>query len=198
MDAFGQPLHDAGDTNLVHHLGQLTVAGWTDQLDAGSEATDHGFGFGIGSGIAAHHYRERPLLRSCLTAGYRRIEEIQAALLRRCCQLTCHDGRGGCVINNHTARLGACENSLRACHYLAQVIIVANAGEDEVCALGCGCWSSSGVAAVLLLPFSCLGCCSVVNRDSVPCLDQMAGHRETHGAKADECCFGCHDCSCVV
>ena len=87
MDGLGQPLHQAGDADLVDHLGQLSgahVAHAGDGLCVGHRDGAHPFHIGL---VAAAHDGEAALLGACLSARDRGVDEVQATRTRRRIQL---------------------------------------------------------------------------------------------------------------
>ena len=61
-----------------------------------------------------------------------RVDELQAALERRLGEFARHVGRGRGVVDEHRARLHAGEGAVVAEHDRAQVVVVADAAEDDV------------------------------------------------------------------
>ncbi len=82
MNALRQALHQAGDADLVDHLGELAGARRPQPLaHPRIGAGDNGLGAGIGVLIAAAHHRQHAVLGAGLSPGHRRIDEFEAGLL---------------------------------------------------------------------------------------------------------------------
>ena len=149
---------------------------------------DHRLGARVGRRVAAAHHREHAVLGAGLAAGHRRIDEIEAALLRLGVKLARDLGRGGGVIDEHRALCHAGEGAVRR--------------RASPRAGRCRCRRSTsrspgraaasfGVAA--RLPPYCathllgLGGGAVVDRDLVAALVlEMPGHRDSPSRRARE------------
>src|SRR3546814_18294644 len=66
---FGQALDDAGDRDLVDHLGRLPRAGAADVDHARGIGLHHGLGGGEGFGAAAARSEERRVGKECVSTG---------------------------------------------------------------------------------------------------------------------------------
>src|SRR5262245_38637716 len=96
-------------------------------------------------------------------------------------------GRGGCVVDKHRTPRNAMEGTIPPKRDFAQVVVVADAGHDEVLALcgrpGC----RRGTTADLRHPLLCLGCGPVVDGDVVAAFDfEVTGHRVAHHAESEK------------
>ena len=137
--------------------------------------------------VAADHDGQRAVLRPGLAARYRSVEKGDAARAGRGVELARHLGRGGRVIDEGRAGAHALEGAVLARRHRAQVIVVADAAEDEVGAQR-GRRRSFGrtPAAVLGHPRGGLGRAAVVDGDVVAALfEEVPGHGESHDAQAD-------------
>ena len=174
----------------------LTIlASWPEpdgaqQLAHARIGRDHRLGAAVGRRIAAAHHGEHAVLGAGLAAGHRRIDEIEAALLRLGVKLARDLGRGGGVIDEHRALAHAVERAVVAERDLAHVVVVADAHHHEVLA-GRGLLRRRGfLAAVLRDPFVGLGGGAIVDGDLVAALVlEMPGHRIAHHAEAEKCHF---------
>jgi hypothetical protein len=81
---FGQALHQAGDADLVDHLGQLAGAASPMRVTA-REGHRHRLHRVEGRGVAAAHHGQRAVDRAGLAAGDRRVDEVQAARAAAAC-----------------------------------------------------------------------------------------------------------------
>ena len=143
---------------------------------------------------AADHDRELAVLRPFLAAGDRRGEEADAFCRRRCGQFTGDDGAGRGVVDDQAPLPCSRQDSGFSQRHGAKVIVVADAGDDDIRA-GSGLGRRFGAGAFVFSGpgFSFFGG-AVVNGDVKAGLGQMPGHGKTHVAEADECCFFCaHD-----
>ena len=193
VDGLGQPLHQAGDADLVDHLGQLSgahVAHAGDGLRVGHR--DGAYSFDIGLGAAAHD-GEAAFLGACLPARDRGVNEVQAVRTRRGIQFAADFGRGRGVVHVECAGLHADKGAIRTQHHAAQVVVVAHAREHDVGVLRRLAWGGCPAVATgggfvfdLGQPAFRLGCGAVVHADRVSGLRQMACHRVTHHAQAQE------------
>ena len=187
MQSFGETLHDAGDADLVDHLGELAGARAAEEIAGARVGRDHLFGLGERRLVAAAHHGEHAILGAGLAARHRRVDEIEAAFFGFGVQLARDRGRGGGVIDDDRALAGAGVDAVLAEHDFAQVIVVADAGHDEVLAGRGGLRRRRALAAILGDPFVGLGAGAVVDRDVVAALVfQMSGHRVAHHAQADK------------
>ena len=190
MQRFGEALDDAGDANLVRHLGELPGAGRADQIAGAGIRGDDFFGAGERGGIAAAHHREHAVLGAGLAARHRRVDEVKAARLGFGVKLARDLRRCGGVIDDDRAFARAGENAIRAEHHLAHVVVVADAGHDEVLAFGGGLRRRRGFAAILRDPFVGL-CGGAVDRPYlVAGLGlEVPGHRVAHDARPTNATF---------
>ena len=131
VQRLGEPFDDAGDANLVRHLGELPGAGGAHQIAGTRIGGDHFFGRRERRRLAAAHHREHAVLGAGLAARDRRVDEFKAALLCLGMKLARDLSRGGGVIDHDGARPHAGKYALLAQHHLAQIVVVADAGHDE-------------------------------------------------------------------
>ena len=82
MDAFGQSLDEAGDADLVDHLGELAGAGRAHQPDHAGIGVDDRPALSKSACVAADHHGQHAVLGAGLAAGDRRVEKAEAALRR--------------------------------------------------------------------------------------------------------------------
>ena len=136
MQSLRQPLHNAGDANLVHHLGELPRAGRAHQIAGARVSGDHFLGLRERLRVAAAHHCEHAVLGAGLAAGDRRVDEIEAAPFGFGVQFACDLRRRGGVIDDDRAFARAGEHAVLTEHHFAQVVVVADAGHDEILAFG--------------------------------------------------------------
>jgi hypothetical protein len=134
-NGFGQALDQARNADLVDHLGQLAAAAGAHIGKGAREGISHRCHLVEYLLIAAAHHGELAVDRTGLTARYRGIHEVQAALAAFGIQLARHLGRGRGVIDKDGARLHAGKGAVVAQHNRAQVVVVAHAAKDHACAL---------------------------------------------------------------
>ena len=72
------------DADLVDHLGELAGAGRAQQRDRAAVGVQHRLGARERARLAAAHDRERPVLRTRLPAGHRRVDEVRPCSLPAC------------------------------------------------------------------------------------------------------------------
>ena len=192
MNAFGDALNGAGDANLIDHFGELARTGRSHEADHLGEAVDDGFRGFEGIGIAADHHTELSVFSAGLSAGYRSVETATVFLLRCFVQFTC-DRRGRCrVVDVDGACLHAGERAVRAECDGSKVVVVADAREDEVRALGRGLRRRCGLPTVLGDPLFGFRSRAIEDRYlMIAALRQMARHRITHHTQTDKCDL-CH------
>ena len=142
--------------------------------------------------IATAHHCQHAVFSTGLAAGDRRVDKVGAAGRRCRIEFAGDFGRGGGVVDEDGAGLQGFEGAALAGCHRAQVIVIADAAEDEVGAIG-GLrrgWSRS--AAELLSPFFGFRGRAVIDRHIVTALDlQVTGHRIPHDAQTNERDF-CH------
>ena len=79
MKRFAQPLNQAGNGNLVAHLGHLACAAVADTAANAGIGLDHRLCLFKGLDIAATHHRQNAVLRARLPTRDRRIHKRNAA-----------------------------------------------------------------------------------------------------------------------
>ena len=194
MQSLGQPLHQPGDGDLVDHLGELAGARRPHQPDHLRIGLDHRLGLVESLLLAADHDRQRAVLRARLAAGDRRVERCEAACLGLFGKLARDFGGSRRVVDIDRALAHRLEAAVGADRHGAQVVVVADAGEDEVLAFGGFAGGLRECAAMLGRPLLGLGRGAVVDGDVVAALLlQVSGHGITHHAKPDER-NRCHFC----
>ena len=187
MNAFGQPLHQAGDANLVHHLGELARPGRAEELAHARIGLDHLLGTGIGLSVASAHDGEHAVLRPGLSARDGGVDEAEAALFRLAIKFAGDLGRGGGVVDEHGALLHAVKGAVRPECHLAQIVVVAHAAHDEVLALGSGLGRCCAAPAVLSNPLLRLSRGAVIHGDVMAAfILEMPGHGIAHDAETEK------------
>jgi hypothetical protein len=97
------------------------------------------------------------------------------------------DRRGsGCVVDEDGAGPEPCESAVCAQSDAAQIIVIADAGEDEVLALGDRARRHGEGAAEFGDPFLRLCRGAIIDRDGVALFPQMPSHRIAHNAETDK------------
>ena len=187
MDGFRQCLHEAGDADLVDHLGQLAGTGLAhagDGLGIGHGHRTHAFHAGFG---AAAHDGEATLLGTGLAAGNGGIDEVHALFAGDAVQFAADIGRGGGVVHVQGAGLHAGKGAVVPQNHAAQVVVVADAGEDDV---GLCRGFARGECEAVCRPFGqpLFGLCggAVVDRHGMAGFGQVAGHGVAHDAEAQK------------
>ena len=132
VQRLGQPLQQAGYRDLVHHLGELPVAGRAQQRHRAPVAGHRRAGALEGLAVTAAHNGEDAVLRPGLAAGDRRIDAGDAAFSAFRVKLARKVGGSGGVVHIHRARPDAGEDAVIAVNDAAHVIVVADAGEHDV------------------------------------------------------------------
>ncbi len=127
------------------------------------------------------------VLGAGLAAGDRRVDEIEAALFRFRIELAGDLGGCGGVVDEHRALFHAGEGAVGTERHLAQIVVIADAGHDEILSFGCGFRRRRALAAILGDPFLGLGGGAIVDGDLVSALVlEMPGHRITHDTETEE------------
>ena len=192
MQPFGEPLDQAGDADLVDHLGELPRARRAHEVAGARVGRDHFLGPRERGFIAAAHHREHAVFGAGLAAGNRGVDEIEAAPFRLGMKFARDCRRRGGVVDHDRGLPSACEYAVLAQHHLAQIVVIADAGKHEILARCRLFRRRRAVAAVLRHPLVRLGGGAVVDRDIVAALRfEMPRHRVAHHAKSDECDL-CH------
>src|SRR5262249_23278853 len=115
------------------------------------------------------------------------VDGVEAALAGGGVELAGDLGGRGSVIDEDRAFGNAVEGAVRPQRDLAQVVVVADAGHDEVLALGGGARRRRGTPAALRHPLLGLGGGAIVDRDLVTALDlEVTGHRVAHHAEPEK------------
>ena len=187
VDALRQPLHDAGDADLVHHLGELARPGGPHQRHGLGVRAHHRQGERVERlVVGAAHDRQLPVLGTRLTARHRGVDEADAELGGRFGELLRHLGRRGRVVDEDGARTGTGEHTVGSVHHVADVVVVADAEEHELGAVGRLTRRRSGTVAVERDPCERLLRRAVVHRHLVSLAGEMAGHGGSHDPETDE------------
>jgi hypothetical protein len=106
-------------------------------------------------------------------------------VLRQLSEILRHLRRGGGVVNQNGGRGHGVECAIGARADLAQVIVIADAGDHQLGIFGgfCGCMGQR--PAMLRDKSLGFGVSAVVNRHLMPGPDKVRGHGRTHGAQSD-------------
>jgi hypothetical protein len=178
-------LHQAGDADLVLHLGELAAA-TRPSRDAGA-----GVGSITGSGLVevvlspphmtvacrslrplARRRPARPGSRSLLALRY--LASSRAPL------------RGGGGVVDEMAPLAMPAKAPRSQHHAAQVVVIADAGEDDLRRLGRPRPGCRRLPPWVSAPFLRLGLGAVIRPSPRGRSFQMAGHRKAHHTQAEK------------
>ena len=130
-DGLRQTLHEAGNANLVHHLGQLAGAALARAGDGFGKRHGHGLSRVKSRSVAATHDREQAVLGTRLTTRYRGVDKVQAQVFGRAIQLTRHAGRRRGVVHKDRAGRHAGKGAVGAQRHLAQVGVVAHTAKHK-------------------------------------------------------------------
>ena len=191
--ALGQPLHHAGDADLIDHLGFLAGARRPHQCHRTREMRDHRLGTRVRFGITADHHRQNALLRTGLAAGDWRIEKMQVLRARCGMQFLRHRRRRRGVIDKNRVTLHAVESAVFADRHFAHIIIIADTAEHDVCRRGRSGRRIRNRAGVLRRPGLHFVAGAVIDGHRMSGVRQMPRHGPAHDAESDECNFhiGC-------
>ena len=186
-----EALDEAGDADLVDHLGQLAGAGRAEPLaHPRVGAVDDRLGRGIGVLVAAAHHGEHAVLGAGLAARHRRVDEVEAALRGCRVEFARHFRGCGGVVDEDGALLHAGKRAVGAERHRAQVVVIADAAHHEILALGGVLWRRGGLAAELVGPLLGLCCGAVVDGHLMAALlDEVSCHRKTHHAETEKSDF---------
>jgi hypothetical protein len=148
---------------------------------------DHRLGAVVSGLLAADHDRQLALLGPGLSAGDRRIEEVDAGLFGLFGDLAGELGRGGRMVDQHRALPYARQHARRPVEHAAHVVVVADADKDEIRTLRR--LGRRGAALTLVLGDPGLGARrrAVEDRHLMALGPQMPGHGIAHHAQTDEC-----------
>jgi threonine dehydratase len=190
-DRFAQALQDPGDAHLVGHFGGLAGPIWPDMNYPSAIGGHDRAGTLYRLGGSAAHNRELAILGPGLTAGNRCID----------CRETIFGGIGGKVAGHLGGNCGVIDKQCALCYggkcavlalyHLLNVLIIADAGDDDVSAFGCECRSFRDLGrmakfALRRLPAGSFGVRAVVSGDVMPSAEQVPCHRPAHYAKPDK------------
>jgi hypothetical protein len=179
-------LDEPGDADLVDHLGELAGADRPQSRQARAKLMMTGSTLANGLASPPHMTGEDAVLRAGLAARDRRIDEADALSCAELAQFARHLGRRRGVVDEDRAAAHAREGAVRTGRDLAQIVVIADAGEDDLLAL---CRLGRGLpepAAILRHPLLRLGGGAVVDRDLVPLGLEMARHGVAHDAETEE------------
>jgi hypothetical protein len=189
-DGFGEALDQPGDADLVDHLGELAGAGGAHQLAHAGKARDHRLDPGIGLRCAAAHHGQHAVLGAGLAAGDRGVDEAETGSRCRRVELARDIGRGGGVVDEDGALAHCGEGAVLGRRHRAQIVVIADASEHDLLALGGLGRRRSIDAAMLCHPFLRLLRRAIVDRDVMALGLEMAGHGIAHHAETEESDFG--------
>src|SRR5262245_38665579 len=186
MKRLGEGLDQSTDANLIDHLGELAGAGRADEVHSLRIGLDNGLRLGEVGFVAADHDRKGTVLGAGLAAGDRRVEESRAALAGFRIKLASDGGGSRGVVDGDCPGLQALEHSVWSQRDGAQVLVVADAGENEI-RLGRSFRRCAYLAATELRdPSLRFRTRAIVNGYIVAASGEMAGHGKAHHAKADK------------
>jgi len=101
VDAFGQPLQQTGNANLIDHLGQLPAARRTEVSDRTRVAGQHRLCALEGIRVTAAKDGELAVLCASLATGNRRIDEGRTLRLELCRHVARQLGGCGAVVDDN-------------------------------------------------------------------------------------------------
>ncbi len=135
---------------------------------------------------AAAHDRERTVLRARFATRDGSVEAEQAEPVGLDRQLARDARRNGGVIDEQRALLHRIERAVAAERHLREIVVVADAGQDDIGVLrGLGRGRCRGSA---MLPDPCigLGAGAIIDGEVMARLDEVACHRSAHDTCTDE------------
>ena len=186
MQRLGERLDQPADADLIDHLGELAGARRPDQIDGAGIGLDHRLGFAEIRLIAADHHRERAVLGAGLAARDRRVERAGAALCGGRMQLAGDAGRGRGVVDEHGAGPKRLKRAVWPERHRAEIVVIADAGEDEIGAVRGRGRGGRRCSAKLGDPGIGLGARAIEHRHRVAATRlEMTGHGKAHGAEPD-------------
>ena len=143
--------------------------------------------------LAPAHHGQHSILRSSLSTGHRCIDEVQMVGGCGRGELACDGCRCSGVV--HEDRVGghASESTIGTQGHTAQVVVIADAGENNRSALRGFAGGLGDLTVMLVRPDLRSGSCPVIDGDMMPCGSQVASHRPAHGAQAQEGNVLCRD-----
>ena len=187
MDAFRQALHQPGDADLVDHLRKLAASCRPHQPDHARIGVDPRPRFLEDLRLAAAHDGQHAVFGAGLAAGDRRIDETAATGAGGGVEFAGNFGAGRGVVDQDGAWLHSGKDAVGAGGDLAQVVVVADAGEDEIGVARRLRRRRRRCAAIDLGPAFRFGGGAVIDRHGMAALvPQVSRHRKTHHAEADE------------
>ena len=131
-NGFAEALHQARDTNLIHHLRQLPRATLTKTGERSGKRHRHRLNRVKGGLIAATHDGQHAIFCACLASRDWRIYELKVEVFGGQIQFARHAGGGGRVVNKNRTRFHAGKGTLGPERDAAQIVIIADAAENEV------------------------------------------------------------------
>ena len=144
VQAFAQPLHHAGDADLVDHLGELTRARIAEPLADFCVTHEHRVGpIEHLLVVGPAHHRELAVLGPGLPARHRSIDEADAAFGARLGQFARERGRGSGVVDDDSTFGDAGKHTVVAVDHRTNIVVGADAHHDDLgvgrgFARGCG------------------------------------------------------------
>src|SRR4029078_6311690 len=157
-----------------------------DQVDRTRVGLDHWLGFAEILRISAHHYSQRSALCARLPARHRSVERSGASCARCFVKLARDGGRRSGVIDEDRALSERSKRAIGPQSHGPEIVVVADAGEDEFGAIHCISRTRGETSAELLDPSFGLGSGAVEDRHVVfsPCLE-VPSNGITHVAEPD-------------
>ena len=132
VQAFRERLYEAGDADLVDHLGELARAGRPHEVDSRAVAFEKRKHAVVVLAASAGHDRQLAVLGPGLTPGYGRVHESKIALARAAVQFAREFGRSGGVIDQNRPAAHARKRAARFQRNSAHVLVATHAGEREL------------------------------------------------------------------
>ena len=132
MQRFGEALHNARDTNLVHHFGKLACARRAQQLHGLRVSLHHRLGFIERCLVTTAHHGQHAVHGPRFTARDRCINERETCFLCRDRHGARAIGRGCGVVNKNGAFLHGCKSTLFAHTDFSDILVRAHTGKNDV------------------------------------------------------------------
>ena len=186
VQSLRQRLHQARNTDLVDHLGQLSGAGRPHKVDSRAVTLKKRMHAVVVHLATAHHDGQLAAFGASLASGYRRIQKRDISFAGRAVELTRQLGRGRSVIDVSCSRTQSGQDSFRPRGDFPHVLVTAHAAENELGMPHGLCGAGRKRPAKLVGPAPGFALRTVEYRHSMPRPRQVPGHRIAHHPQSDK------------